>query len=815
MTAANGGAGLGGVVPEVVGAGGLVVARGATASNGSYKIRGLPPSAAGYTVCFFAGGATGGSSPTGYASQCYKNVPWDGANVLETGTTPVLVLAGAFSTANAALVSAAGISGKVTAAVGGAGLQSVQVDVFDGSGNMVAQVPTGVDGTYAVKDLALSTAGYTACFDASKATGGSSTTGYASQCYKNVAWQGIFLPPPAGTAPIAVANGVPNVINVALSAAGTLSGTVTAAAGGVLQNVTVEVFDGSRNQLASVSTDANGSYSIKGLVPSTAGYTVCFNAFGATGGASTTGYTSQCNKNVLWSGGEAPPPSGITAVPLALGGTATVNAALTAGSAVSGTVGDASTSGGLGSVVVRAFDNSGDFLTSAPTGSSGSYTLTGLAASTAGDTVCFDPTNTLGGPYGGQCYKNVPWTPPVAAWTNGNPATGSTAVPLTAGVTATGINAALSAQTHQGISGKVTAAAGGAGLGGVVVQAFDSGGTPVGSAATASDGTYSIELVPSATGYTVCFDGTAGTGASAGGYLGQCYSNLGWRPGQPPAAGAKAVPVTTGMFAAVNVALVVAGAITGTVTAATGGKALALVSVAVFDATGTEVASGVTDSTGTYLVKSLPPSVFGYAVCFDPTAVAGTGSNGGYLAQCYKNVTWARAGGPAPGSTAVPVSAGTVASGINAALASAGAISGGVTSASSGTGIGNVSIDVFDANGTLLTSATTLSDGTYTVSGLAASSGDTVCFDPTQAFGGGSPIGYAAQCAANVAWVTNSPPPTGAKPVRVSAGATTTGVNAQLTAPGAIAGRSRPPPVAASAMSGSRCPTASETTSRS
>ena len=43
---------------------------------------GLPAATPGYRVCFDASDATDGSSRTGYLSQCYRGVPWDG------GVTP-------------------------------------------------------------------------------------------------------------------------------------------------------------------------------------------------------------------------------------------------------------------------------------------------------------------------------------------------------------------------------------------------------------------------------------------------------------------------------------------------------------------------------------------------------------------------------------------------------------------------------------------------------------------------------------------------------------------------------------------------------
>src|SRR5438477_132300 len=85
------------------------------------------------------------------------------------------------------------IAGTVTAANGGGGLHFVNVYIFNGN-SFVDSTSTAVDGTYTVAGLAASLTGYSVCFDASSATGGSSTTGYADECYDDVAWNGSFQP---------------------------------------------------------------------------------------------------------------------------------------------------------------------------------------------------------------------------------------------------------------------------------------------------------------------------------------------------------------------------------------------------------------------------------------------------------------------------------------------------------------------------------------------------------------------------------------------------------------------------------------------
>jgi hypothetical protein len=128
-------------------------------------------------------------------------------------------------------------------------------------------------------------------------------------------------------------------------------------------------------------------------------------------------------------------------------------------------------------------------------------------------------------------------------------------VPVTNGRLTPAVNAALGAAG--GISGTVTAAAGGTRLGGVNVEVYTSSGDFAGSAATGTDGTYQVTgLTPAAPGYLVCFDASyAAGGNSRTGYRSQCFRSLPWNLGAP-AAGATAVPVTAGRLTpAVNAAL--------------------------------------------------------------------------------------------------------------------------------------------------------------------------------------------------------------------------------------------------------------------
>jgi Carboxypeptidase regulatory-like domain len=394
-----------------------------TAADGSYTVRGMP-AGTDYQVCFYASGATDGSSnATGYLDQCFDNRPASGT------PTPVAVTLGASRAGvDAALVVGGAVSGTVSEAGGThQGLANVTVGVYSPSTLGVANATTGADGTYTARGLPAGT-DYQVCFYASGATDGSSNaTGYLDQCFDNQ--------PVTGTpTPVTVSLGATRVgADAALVAGGAISGTVSDAGGTQhgLANASVEVSSPSTGTFLFATTAADGSYTVSGLAAAT-DYTVCFHGGGATGGSSDAlGYLDQCYDNQ---------PTPATAIPVTVTSGASrtgVNAALTVAGAISGTVRDAGgTHHGLANVGVQVssltYGNYGGWATTA---ADGSYTVTGLAAGTD-YTVCFTGAGATGGSsdelgYLDQCYDHQPMS--------GTP----TLVTVTAGATKTAVDAAL------------------------------------------------------------------------------------------------------------------------------------------------------------------------------------------------------------------------------------------------------------------------------------------------------------------------------------------------------------------------------------
>jgi hypothetical protein len=127
-------------------------------------------------------------------------------------------------------------------------------------------------------------------------------------------------------------------------------------------------------------------------------------------------------------------------------------------------------------------------------------------------------------------------------------------------------------------------------------------------------------------------------------------------------------------------------------------------------------------------------------------------------------------------------SSATVTSGTNAA--GSGDVSGTVTDAG-GThhGLVNVNVEMHSLSSTTDHAALTAADGTFTFTGLPAGTDYQVCFDGFFATGGASDaLGYISQC------YNNQPRLGTPTPVTVTAGATTTEIDAALAVAGAVSG---------------------------
>lgn len=691
-----------------------------TASDGTYRIAGLNPGTD-FHVCFEGrNGAGGANDVRGYVDECW--------NDKATGADPVTVTSGGTTAAvNAALSPAGAVSGKVTQASSAKGLAGVTVTARSATNFTTERAVTDVDGTYTINVLAPAT-NYQVCF--TQAYGGNGGTndalGYVEQCWQN-------KPIGQTATPVVVAGASTKTgVNAALTDAGGISGTVTDAGTAKLRGVRVTVST-STTTLQGAMTGADGTYRVNGLAPGTA-YVVCFDADAALGGAAdAVGYLSKCwnNKATRDVGTLVAVTAGVT--------TANINASLSSASGISGTVTEAGSGRTLEDVYVQVQSESLDVFEFASTDANGSWSVKSLPPA-ADYTVCFDPSSATGGTsttgHVEQCWNNKP-----------DQAT-ATKVVTTPASMKTGVGAVIAAAG--GISGKVTAAAGGAAL--ADVDVYVSNDTSFDYATTAADGTWKVTGLSPATDYVVCFEG-ATVGAVS--YFGECWNN------QPDESTATKVAVTAGTIVPnVNGTLVQAGAISGKVTAETGGAALGGVQVSVSNDSTFEFATTAAD--GTWSVIGLAPAS-DYVVCFDGTTIAGVT----YFPECWNNKP------DDATATKVAVSGGATTSNINGTLATAGGVAGKVT-ATGGAALAGVDVSVVSNSLFVFESTSTAADGTWSVTGLAPGSDYVVCFDGSFATGGSSETGYEIEC-----W-DNKADDTTATKVTVPSGTTKSGVNAVL-----------------------------------
>ena len=279
-------------------------------------------------------------------------------------------------------------------------------------------------------------------------------------------------------------------------------------------------------------------------------------------------------------------------------------------------------------VTVYQSDGSGgwDYVDEASTAADGTYDIGGLH--TGSYRVEFQDWS---GEYLDECYNDKPSLD------------AADDVPVTAGQTTSGIDAALAVAGH--ITGTVTG--GGGALEDVSVAAYVSDGSggweQVSYASTDASGAYDLGGLHTGS-YRVWFSPED----QADYYLDECYND------KPTLDAADDVPVTAGQTTSgIDATLAAAGHITGTVTG--GGGALEDVSVTVYEPDGSggweQVSYVYTDASGAYDLGGLDTG--SYRVEFQDWS-------GDYARECYNDKPTLRA------AADVPVTAGQTTSGIDA-----------------------------------------------------------------------------------------------------------------------------------------------------
>jgi hypothetical protein len=379
-----------------------------TSGTGAYSITGLPAAARGYSVCF-DGAQTATPSTGGFLSQCYRGRAWSGHWRPARARIVSVRLGHDHARINGALRPGGAIHGRITDARTGRDVRYASVEVFSRFGHLLGTTQAAANGQYAINGLPAAV-GDRVCVTRTYV---SAAATYAPRCYRTVERSGSGRP--RGTSAVRVRAGHAH-LGIGLRVARQLSalpasiaGTVTSGAGGPpLAYAEVDVFANSGARVASTSTDSTGNYQVAMLPASGPGYRVCVRPNGAQSSRpSATGWAPRCYQSTGWDG--ATVPAAATRVPLRAGQVRSgVDVALSVGGAISGTV----TVAGSGAPAALSIEVRTSAGTTVGTGFSssadGTYSVTGLAPSAAGYTVCFDGATFDGSAgYVSRCYQGV------------------------------------------------------------------------------------------------------------------------------------------------------------------------------------------------------------------------------------------------------------------------------------------------------------------------------------------------------------------------------------------------------------------------
>jgi hypothetical protein len=385
------------------------------------------------------------------------------------------------------------ITGTITAAVGGAPIENVGVQVFDASGVMTATFSTNASGLYTAPGLPAGTYFLRT----------SNSLGFINELYDDIPCPGFGCSVTSGTAVVVAAGAVTPGKDFALVSGGRISGTLTNAAGGApIANASVQIFNQTGTSLDFVNTNGVGQYLSTGLPTGT--------YFART--SNSLGF-----RNELYDDIPCVPfctPTSGTPISVTAGATTpNIDFALLSGGSISGSVTVAGSGTPLASISVHVHTSTGAFATNAFTDGSGNYTVTGLSPGTY-----YAKTAVTGGQYYlDELYQEMSCAPACSV-TTGTPLT------VTAGNTVTGVNFTLT-PGGGAVSGTVTDAATANPIGNATVRIHSSGGTFLKSLLTSINGQYSIGSLPAGT----YFARTAVT--SPLNYLDELYDDLPCFPG--------------------------------------------------------------------------------------------------------------------------------------------------------------------------------------------------------------------------------------------------------------------------------------------
>jgi hypothetical protein len=254
------------------------------------------------------------------------------------------------------------------------------------------------------------------------------------------------------------------------------------------------------------------------------------------------------------------------------------------------------------------------------------------------------------------------------------------------------------------ITGLIIDAATSAPLGGIPLEAYTAAGSLAGLTSADAAGAFSIAGLATGSYYvrTRVLD--------TDNHIDEIYNDVPC----PPCDVGTLIAVTDGVTTSgVNFALAPGGTISGTVTVAGTGAPIASMTVVVTTAAGLTMKKTVTNGAGVFVATGLPAGSY-YA-----RTSASTVQN--YIDELYQERPCFPSCDMASG-TAINVTVGGVAGGIAFTLAPGSTMTGTVTAAANGAPLAGISVGVYSASGTFVSSANTNAAGVFAVTRLAAGS---------------------------------------------------------------------------------------------
>jgi hypothetical protein len=718
-----------GVGVRVDNASGTPVGFGFTNASGVYTAAGIP--AGTYYVKTY--------NALGFVDKAFDNVSCYVCSASSSGAAVPLVI-GTDRTINFALTPGGRISGTVTDS-NNQPLANIRLRVYDTTGAQLAEATSAANGTYKLpRD--------DGDFFGSLPPGTyymrtANSLGYIEQTHN-----GVNAPLPAITTapPLIITAGATTPINFSLIKGGLISGRLVDSAGVGVVGMPIRVINGTNPAAPVVVNDltsgTDGAFTTVGLHAGT--YFVRTNT-------STANLVDQIWEGKPWANASDLTVVAIgTPVPVTLGATTTLprNIVMPPGGRVGGRVTDAA-GAPLSGVTVTVSNAAGTSLAASVTGADGAWGVRNLA----NGTVFARTSNTAG--YLNKVYNGLQCVTCTAT----NAAAGT---PITAvqGSLITGIDFSL-ARGGQ-IAGTVTNASTSAGVSGVAIVFYTPQGQQAATATSTTGGAYLSPGLPPGT-YTALIP-------AASGLVPELYDNITCLScfGAAAVNGAKITVTAGATTSGINFALDPSGTITGTVRNSANAP-VASVSIAVVNRQNVVVSNGVTNAQGAYSATGLPSGTY-----FVRTNLSATAP---YLGQVYaspSNLVCESCNAAELGS-AVTVTAPATVSNINFTLAAAGGISGTVRD-SSQAGIPNVTMLLANSAGTFVKDVLTNAQGVYTFSGLAT--GQYYVRTNTGQYVNQV---YSGVVCANCSILTGTP-------ITVTAGATTTGRDFELSTGGRING---------------------------